>query len=638
MKLLIFLLLLSLESLAQEEELVRILEDQADQEDVKEVEEDLVQLQLFVTRPLNINTATAEQLHVFPFLTQIHVEQLIMYKKYAGDLVDVKELQAVSGWDISIIRKLMPYVVTRDVPGLRETFTESLKKGRHQLLTRFTLSGSSAFLFRYHFNSPVLEWGINMEKDAGERLVQGSKGISFLSGHALIRNRGAMKLLVFGDYIINLGQGLTLWQGRAVRKTAMPIVVKKQLPLLMPYRSNDENRYFRGAAVWFLKGKSEAALFVSSNGLDANTRNDSSSSLKYVTSFLNTGYHRDQNELEDKNAVGLVSTGGMVAVSQKRLRVAASSVVHMFSLPVIRELLPYNLYAAGGKVMANHAVSFHNTWRNVHYFGELAMDKEGDLAGMGGLMLAADPKLDIAMVARKIGSGYRAFFANAFTEASEPANEEGIYMGLSLKLGTGLALDAYADHYRFPWLRYRVDAPGWGRDYLAQFTLRPDKKTLAYLRFRSELKTVNTNNSIIRYIAPVSRRTVRIHLQHKVNSEWECRFRFESNLITGTGIETEHGFMVYADWFWDPLYKPFSLNLRAMVCETSSYTSRIYAYENDVLFYNIVPGFYGTLGRVYINGRLNMTKTASMFLKISKTFRSTEGNWQTRVQFNYTIR
>jgi hypothetical protein len=637
MRLLIFVLLLSIGSFAQEDDLARILEDQADQEDVKEVEEDLVQLRLLVARPLNINKATAEQLHVFPFLTDLHVEQLIMYRKYAGDLVDVKELQAVPGWDVGIIRKLMPYVIARDDPGLRETFVKSLEKGSHQWLTRFALNRSAAFLLRYHFNSPDIEWGINIEKDAGERLLQGPKGISFMSGHALIRNRGAMKLLVVGDFIMNLGQGLTLWQGRAVRKTAMPIVIKKQLPLLMPYRSNDENRYFRGAAAWFQKGKLEAAVFVSSNGLDANTKIDSSSSLKYVTSFLNTGYHREQDELQDKNAVGLYSTGCMVAITENRLRLAASSVIHRFTLPVTRESLPYNLYASGGRWLVNHALNIHNTWRNIHFFGEMAVDRQGDLAGIGGFMLAAGPTLDIAMIARKIGRGYRSFFANAFTESSEPANEEGIYTGLSLKLGAGLMLDAYADHYRFPWLRYRVDAPGWGRDYMAQLTVRPDKRTQAYLRVRSELKTANANFFTVEHVIPFSRRTVRIHLQHKINSEWECRFRFEGNMITGSRFETEHGFLFYSDWFWAPQYKPFSFNLRAMVCETSSYTSRIYAYENDVMFYNIVPGFYGRLGRVYINTNLNMTKNARLFVKVSKTFQSNGSHWQSRIQFMYTM-
>jgi hypothetical protein len=327
----------------------------------------------------------------------------------------------------------------------------------------------------------------------------------------------------------------------------------------------------------------------------------------------------------------------MVAITEKRLRVAASSVVHRFSIPVARESLPYNLYAAGGRAMLNHALNVHNTWRNVHYFGEFAMDRDGDLAGIVGFMLAADPKLDIAMIARKIGRGYRSFFANAFTESSEPANEEGIYTGLSLKLGAGLTLDVYADHYRFPWLRYRVDAPGWGRDYMAQLTFRPDKRTQAYLRFRSELKTANTNFFVVDRIIPFSRRTVRIHLQHKINSEWECRFRFEGNMITGSRFETEHGFLLYSDWFWEPIYKPFSFNFRAMVCETSSYSSRIYSYENDVMFYNIVPGFYGTLARIYINAKINMSKNAKAFLKISKNFQSNASNWQTRVQIMYTM-
>jgi hypothetical protein len=289
--------------------------------------------------------------------------------------------------------------------------------------------------------------------------------------------------------------------------------------------------------------------------------------------------------------------------------------------------------------MANHALNVHRTWRNVHFFGELAMDREGDLAAMAGFMIGADPKLDISLAARKIGKGYRSFFASAFTEASEPSNEEGIYTGITYRFGPKLVVDAYADHYRFPWLRYRVDAPGAGRDYLAQLSFTPQKKTSFYVRYRSERKSQTTRlGSNIKTIGNIEKQVVRLHLQYKVNAAWEWRMRLELNELVAKGEEDQHGFLLFTDLFWKPSGKPFSISGRALICETKGYESRIYAYENDVMFYNIVPAFYGKTSRLYLNTSLQISDNIEVFVKIARNFQENGRIWATRCQFIWTLK
>jgi hypothetical protein len=89
MRFLLLLLLACQAVFGQEEELARVMEDQAGEEDVKEVEEDIQQLRTFNLRPLNLNIAIAEDLAVFPFLNALHIEQLLQYRKFTGKLIDV---------------------------------------------------------------------------------------------------------------------------------------------------------------------------------------------------------------------------------------------------------------------------------------------------------------------------------------------------------------------------------------------------------------------------------------------------------------------------------------------------------------------------------------------------------------------
>ena len=72
------------------------------------------------------------------------------------------------------------------------------------------------------------------------------------------------------------------------------------------------------------------------------------------------------------------------------------------------------------------------------------------------------------MVYRNIEKTYQALYGNAFTESTFPTNEKGLFTGISIKPAAFLKLDAYADIFSFPWLRYRVDAPSNGSEYLLQ--------------------------------------------------------------------------------------------------------------------------------------------------------------------------
>jgi len=626
------LLLMGGYACAQHSDQIRMMEDQADVEDVKEVEEDLIQLQAFLVKPLNLNKAGSDELSVFPFLTPFHIEQLIRYRTLAGDLVHVLEIQAIPGWGPELIRKIMPYATVKPELSLRSTVGENIRKGTHMVLFRSSLSAQAAFLARYHFTSPNLQWGVNTEKDGGEKYLQPGKGLAFVSAHISLRNIGLIKQLVAGDFIVNMGQGLIHWQGRAVRKTAMPMAIKRQLPFLQPYRSNDENRYFRGLGMHVVRKRFDLGVFISANRLDANRREDTVSGRSYVSSFLQTGYHRTAEELADKNVLGHVAVGGMMAYQAGNFRVGVNVIKHRFSLPVIRADELYNVFAARGRNMTNYGLHYHKTWRNIHLFGELAFDGEGDPAVIQGMMVAADPRLDFSIVARRIAKSYRSFQGNAFTESGDPSNEEAIYAGFSYRILPVLTLDVYADHYRFPWLRYRVDAPGWGKDHLFQLSYRPDKKTAIYIRYRVERKSGAGLAGPMRSVAEYEKHMGRLHIEFRPGMEWEWRFRMEVNSLMNRDFERENGFLTSSDLFWTPLDKSVSLNARVMIYDTKSYDSRIYSFENDVLYYNIVPAFYGRGARVYLNTHYKFSRNWHGYMKISRSFNGFKEKWNTRFQ------
>ena len=630
---------------AQENVVEALVEDQVKEDDDHEQEEDLQVLQYLIKHPLDINTAGPEELSVFPFISVLQAEKLVLYRKMLGPLQQILELQAVPGWQAEMIRKLKPYITVGVQESQLNLILSEAGKGRQQLLTRIAmrsfagkeyLGSSPAVLFRYQYRSKYLQGSLNTEKDSGERFIQNGKGISFISFHIAIQGKGFIRQMVIGDFLVNLGQGLIHWQGRSAGKTGMPIMIMRQLPMVQPYRSNDENRFHRGLGLIMKKGRMEGGLFISADRIDANRKPDSVTGRIIISSVLTSGYHRTLAELDDKDALGVKSIGAALRYQSGEFRSGINVIHHLFSYPLAPEYEPYRVFAFRGSHMANYSLDYQHTLRNTHFFGELAVSENRQLAFLQGVMFSADPRLDISFLLRKISRAYHAFQGHAFTESAEPANEEGFYTGASFRISPMVTLDAYLDHYRFPWLKYRLDMPGWGREYLLQASWRPGKKTTMYWRYRDEQKIGNLseiqkdlpsavqNLSTSNQFPPVldypgspglSRKiNWRFHLDHhfSLRVEWRIRVEYTSLLQLN---RRESGFLFFSDIFWAPGNSRFSFNARIMRYETTSYASRIYAFENDVMYYNIVPAFFGKGSLAYVNVHFSPGKNLQVFIK-----------------------
>ena len=70
------------------------------------------------------------------------------------------------------------------------------------------------------------------------------------------------------------------------------------------------------------------------------------------------------------------------------------------------------------------------------------------------------------------------------------------------------------------------------------------------------------------------------------------------------------------------MLKNYSGNVRLQYFETGGYDSRIYAYENDVLFYYSIPAFFNKGYRYYLNVNYNLNANISFWLKWSQTIYS----------------
>ncbi len=612
--------------------------------DQSETEDDsyLQQMQQFIKNPVNINNATADELRELKIISDLQIDNLITYRRLFGRLISIYELQAVPSWDLFTIKKILPLITVNNSVVIKDEFSKRLKDGEYSFLLRVSqvLEKSKGFdksttgtkylgrpqkiFFRYRYTyKNLLQYGIVGDKDAGEQFLKGAqnKGFDFYSFHFFARNIGKFKAIALGDFTVNLGQGLIQWQSLAFRKSVDVINIKRQSTVLRPYNSAGEFNFHRGAGVTYQSGKFETTVFASIRKLNANFVADTVNNEDFISSFLNSGYNRTLNETKDKNSVNQFSVGGNIKYKSGKWHVGLNGIHFNFSLPVQKRNEPYNLYAISGKSWSNFSIDYSYTHRNLHFFGEAATTKDFKMAFVNGLLVSVDPTIDISIVHRKISEQYQSINGNAFTENTYPTNENGLFVGISIRPASMWRFDAYIDLFKFPWLKYLVDAPSSGSDFFAQLTYTPNKQTEIFTRFRNETKEANQqdNNSVTNYLVKTPRQNWRTQIRFNVNSSFTLRNRIDILWYDKKGEKSEKGFLSYFDILYKPALSPISGNMRLQYFESDGYNSRLYAYENDVLYYFSIPVFFDKGWRYYLNLNYGISKKLSVWFKWGQT-------------------
>lgn len=638
--------------------LIEDIIEQTEEESEFDYNTQFEQLSFYVENPLNINQATENQLNDIGLLSALQVQSILQYRQEIGKLITIYELQAIPNLDLTTIQKIRPYVtINQTLDNFNVSFKDQLTKGTHQLIARtqqvleskmgyqpndfqaIPYQGSpQQFYLRYRYNYGTnLSYGITMEKDAGEDFFSGSNpyGFDYYSGHFYLKNvNSTIKAITLGDFEARFGQGLIAWSGFGFGKGAFVTNIKRIGRPLQAYSSVNEVNFLRGIGTTLALGKHlEATIFSSIRQRDANiTALDTSDidlDILEISSLQTTGLHRTLNEIEDENAIQQWTSGGQLKYATRKGHIAINSIYHQLdaSLQVSDQL--YNQYRFQGNNLLNVSLDYSYSLRNFHFFGETAMSDNTALATTNGVLIGLDKSVDFALLYRNFEKDFHTLLTNSFSEASGTANEEGMYLGVSIHPNRRWNLSIYYDAWRHPWLRFGVDAPSVGHEYLIQLEHKPTKKTQLYARFRREVKQVNAidNETPTDFLVNRIRTQGRLHFSTQLTDALTLRSRIEMSQFKRGEQPTKNGFLLYQDL----IYKKgnWQLSTRYALFDTDDFDSRIYAYENDLRFAFSVPAYYYKGNRFYLNLKYKLPKNITIearFAQTRLTNRSTFGS------------
>ena len=313
--------------------------------------------------------------------------------------------------------------------------------------------------------------------------------------------------------------------------------------------------------------------------------------------------------------------GGNIAYKGGKFNVGITALSYQLDANYDRALSYYNQFEFASSKNFNAGIDYNFIVRNFNFFGEAAMSKNGGKAFVNGTLISLDPRLSLTLLHRYYERNFQNLMSNGFGESTRPANEKGLYIGMVAKPTSKTTVTAYYDRFEFPWLRYQVNAPSYGNDYMAQFNYTPSKKVDMYVRIRTRDKQKNaTGVDLINYLVLVKQSNYRFNISYSITPSIKLKNRVELIDYKLDNNKTQKGYLVYQDVVYSKLGKPLSVTLRYAIFQTDSYDARIYAYENDVPGSYSIPAYYDRGSRFYILLDYNLTRRIELWLRYSQTF------------------
>lgn len=546
----------------------------------------LEELKQLHEQPLNINTATVEELRRIPFLTDEQIEQIHAYIYLHGQMQTLGELRLVPLMDDRTMQWLHLFAYAQEAKAdkeaspfahLRQELSSRLdiplyyRKG---YMTSNGYAGDPLYQrIRYEIgNKRHFRAGLRTEKDPGERFYDS------YGAFAQIRDIGILRNAVVGDYRIGFGEGLVVG-GSSWYSKSTP--TRNRQSGARPMTGMDETSFLRGAAATLsLLPRSSSSLslsfFASHRQHDATLNKDGT-----ARTLVSGGYHRTQTEREKKNNLASTVAGANLSWEHHGLHLGATGYWQHFSLPVSPGTEAYRTYYPSGTDMAALGVSYGYSRYRITFAGETAYSTNtGGIGTLHRLTWLAGKRYTLSAIQRYYAKNYRSLLSGAFAEGSTAQNENGVMLHLTAQPLDGWQVMTYLDFFYHPFPRYHINHSSQGQEAMLQVT-----------------RSFSSSHSLMaRYQFKRKETASAMELHHRLKAQWtytsHAKFRLQT---TGQfhSVLGSNGWAVQAQASSPIAGDRVGAKLSLAYFDTPDYLSRIYLYTPSLFSTISSAQYYG---------------------------------------------
>ncbi len=601
-----------------------------------------------VENPVKLNSAGKEEISRLFFLSDFQVKALADYSHSLGRIISVYELANIPGFDKGTVEMMLPFITLDS----KMIINSDSAQWRNTLITNlFIRSGNKdtasygsglRLLTKYKFTVGSFSGGLTAEKDPGEKLLTGNIPLpDFYSAYIAYNGSGLIRRLILGDYSARFGQGTNINTGIRTGLSLTSPGYMSARDEIKPYSSSDENNFFRGMAAELSYQNLGLTFFYSKNYLDATISLSPGSAEAYIENFYLAGVHNTPSLALKKDAVSELAYGINLSYNFKNVRIGLTWSGNRFSLPVKQTgNNPADIFDFTGDRSNLYTISYNGIIKRILLYGEFSSNENKKYALVQGLSFRPSDRLSLNFLLRNYNAGYMSFHGKGPGSISTAGSEQGILGNFTFEAARHLFISGGCDIRNFSWLKYRCSSPSSAvRRELRVCFLPTEKLTIdASYNYRSSMVDEPAANRI-----PVLKEIITRSLRGSV------RYSLYENLTLGTRIDYKvvdqsgnKGLLILEDINFRFRSIPVSIWLRYCIFSTDDYESRLYTWENDMLYSFSIPALYGKGNRMYLMTGWKMTDKAELRFKyaISTNTRSPDGFRNTeefRIQIKLAI-
>ncbi len=614
----------------------QLLSDLSASEDFEHVawqdyEEDLEEM---AQHPVNLNTATREELERMPFLTASQVEDILFYIYRYGQLKSLSELSLISsiGWYQRQLISCFFYVADDRSKSAFPSLKTIAQYGKHEVMGMLKVpfyerkgdaSGTDGYLgykykhgLRYQFRyGNSVKLGFVASQDAGEPFFGGrnTMGYDFYSFYLQVKNLGRWKNITLGRYRLNEGLGLILNNDFGFGKlSALTSLGRSSSCIIRGHSSRSSANFLQGAAATYtlLKGL-ELTGFLSYRQIDATLSADGGG----IKTILKTGLHRTVNEIAKQKVASNTLVGGNISYRHQGWHIGGTAFYTSFSLPLTPSKTQlYKRFAPEGNAFWNASISYGYISHRLTLSGETATGDCGSIATLNAASYLCSDHFTLMALHRFYSARYYSLFSNSFSEGSDVQDENGVYLGFTWIPAHRWSITAYSDFAYFAWPKYQTKESTQSWDNLLNILFQPSRVLTVGGRFRYKDKA-GTTTGRLRLYATISQK------------RWSAKTSFDYTMsqaestMTNEGDKPSKGYMVSEHIGWEWKWKQLKGTLRGCLgyFHTSDFASRIYAYEPGLLYQMSFGSYYGEGIRYALVARSEIGSHLLLIAKLGTT-------------------
>ncbi len=302
-----------------------------------------------------------------------------------------------------------------------------------------------------------------------------------------------------------------------------------------------------------------------------------------------------------------------------------------FSLPVkITGNDPVDIFDFEGDRNNLYTFSYNGLIKRILLYGEFSINENKNFVFVQGLSFRPSDRLTINFLFRNYSASYISFHGKGPGAGSSTGNDQGILGNFTFEAAKHLFISGGCDIQQSHWLKYRCSSPSSAIKKEIRVRFTPTETLIIDASYNNRFSMAdNTETNGIPEQKQTITKSIKGYVRYSPNENLTLGTRIDYKIVDPSGNK---GMLFLEDINYRFRSIPLSIWLRYCIFGTDDYESRIYTWENDLLYSFSIPALFGNGNRTYLMTSLKITDKAELRFKYAISSKNLTTGVETNIE------